>query len=243
MALEDIDELNEMLLTVAYDDEGYLQFMVKCGFHNALVRRILTEHGIPSDAYGLGVLTSGAAYSPPEYNSPDRDLRYRCIPPEVVDPATGISSPGFGGLYRGDDGVYVYLLEPSQELAHRLVRDELNKRIWYVRAIQGQYTWDQLREWYYLLKDADWREDANIRSVALRPEDNRLTLMGSGDENGDLDFQKISDELTKLGIPCNAVLLDENDTNTSSSTEVEKSTDPLSKTTLCDSVALLEESE
>ena len=72
---------------------------------------------------------------------------FECAPPEVIDPATGISSPGFGGLFINRDGprnINVYMLEPDQEkaeaLALEVVGREILERYLNVRAIQGQYT-------------------------------------------------------------------------------------------------------
>ena len=213
MARDDIDELDEMLLVVMWDDKtGFIRFGVKCLHQVDPAFQILVEHGIPDDAMDIGVMSHGFGVPPKGPDSwPDHDLQYRCSQPEVVDPVTDVSYPGFGGLYVTELDAYVYLLDPSQrELAEDIVFDEVGDSRW-IRVLQGQYTWEQLREWYYLIEEAEWREDSNIRGVALRPEDNRVTLIGSRDENGilELDIEKIKKELVKLGIPFKAIILDE----------------------------------
>ena len=55
---------------------------------------------------------------------------FECAPLEVIDPATGISSPGFGGLFinrHGPRKINVYMLEPDQEKAEELALEVVGR--------------------------------------------------------------------------------------------------------------------
>ena len=168
---------------------------VECEKDVQKVDESLHELGIPPD-----VVSVGQGYGAGSGRG--------CIPPAVFDLVPAISAPGFGGYYLEGDIAYIYLLDPSQEIGENIVIDELG-RYWSdeteVRVLQAQYTWKQLREWYHLIWRAEWREHANIRSVDLNPEDNRVTLVGLRDD--DLDLNGIARGLADLGIPLNAITL------------------------------------
>lgn len=106
------------------------------------IRDILSRENVPQDAVEVTVEPSVMS------------SLFECAPPEVADPVTGLSSPGFGGLFfdRESRAVTVYMLEPSQQKAEELAlevvgRDTL-ERYPTVRAVQGQYTWEQLQGWH-----------------------------------------------------------------------------------------------
>ena len=109
---------------------------------------LLSTLNIPADAVAV---VSGSA--PSMYPSP---RSYPCVPPETVDPVTGLSSPGFGGMFVDGDVVHVYLLEPSSAEALRLVQAAWGEgspgKPLDVRVHQGQYTWERLLEWYEMLR-------------------------------------------------------------------------------------------
>ena len=125
---------------------------VECEENREAARRamgdLLSKLNIPADAVAV---VSGS--SPSMYPGP---RSYPCVPRETVDPVTGLSSPGFGGMFVDADVVYVYLLEPSGTEAQRLVHaawgEEPPGKPLDVRVLQGQYTWEQLLEWYELLR-------------------------------------------------------------------------------------------
>ena len=81
----------------------------------------------------------------------------------MIDPVTGFSEPGFGGLYVEHEVATVYLLEPSQELGESLVHDELGDagfdELTEVRVLKGEYTWEQLLHWHQLIKTHRYGND------------------------------------------------------------------------------------
>ena len=126
---------------------------------------------------------------------------FECISAETIDPATGLSTPGFGGLYWESDVVYVYLLEPSQEVAEELVIEQWGRKTFEslqgVRAVQGTYTWAQLLEWY---------EAIDYHSVSVDSRRNRLTIEVRPEEEGSAE-RRIKAILSRHAVPCEAVLL------------------------------------
>ncbi len=169
--------------------------------------QLLQDLGIPLDA----VRIEATGYVKPDIYPPVADL-FDCYPPEVVDPVTGISSPGFGGLYLESDIAYVYLLEPSQGLGEEMVREELGgkeafefERIREVRVLEGQFTWEQLWGWYKLIfEGGGLGEGTNIRYAEPVPKENRIKLISW--PNMPLLTEKIEEGLLKLGVPREAVI-------------------------------------
>ena len=172
-----------------------------------ILRKHLPPMGIPLDA----VRVEATGYVKPDIYPPVADL-FDCYPPEMVDPVTGISSPGFGGLYLESDIAYVYLLEPSQELGEEMVREELGgkeafefERIREVRVLEGQFTWEQLWGWYKLIfEGGGLGEGTNIRFAEPVPKENRIKLISW--PNMPLLTEKIEEGLLKLGVPREAVI-------------------------------------
>ena len=134
---------------------------------------------------------------------------YECIPPEVIDPATGLSTPGFGGYYFDSGIAYVYLLEPSQEVAEELMLAQIGtesfERLLEVRALKGKYTWTQLTEWHEsITADVQAIPATDIVSVSKRK--NRLTIEVRTEQEGNTE-SKIKDVLSRHGVPYDAVIL------------------------------------
>ena len=165
------------------------------------LQRRLTVLGVPLDA---------VAYTRrPGPTEPWMPAEFECIPPEVVDPATGFSTPGFGGLYFDSGIAYVYLLEPSQEKAEELVLKQIGsesfERIQEVQALEGLYTWEQLSEWFILIRDDIWKIPGanNVTVSALK---NRLTIEVRK-EDEDNAKREIEAVLSRSGVPYEAVVL------------------------------------
>ena len=165
------------------------------------LQRRLTVLGVPLDA---------VAYTRrPRPTEPFMPAEFECIPPEVVDPATGISTPGFGGLYFDSGVAYVYLLEPSQEKAEELVLKQIGsesfERIQEVQALEGRYTWEQLSEWFILIRDDIWKiPGTDVVTVSARK--NRLTIEVRI-EHEDSAKREIDAVLSRSGVPYEAVVL------------------------------------
>ena len=189
-------------------DEHNKRIMIglMCVKHLDEAKQIILDHmpdlRIPVDAFVFDVQKIFYLHLAPR--------TFHCIPPEVVDPGTGVSTPGFGGLYRNVLGVaYVYLLKPSQELGESLARDEFGseafERLREVRVLQGQFTWEQLREWYDVIRSDVEMPDPRPFFVDLNLRNNRITIK-IADEDYDYATAMIEDELSRLGIPRNAVI-------------------------------------
>ena len=134
---------------------------------------------------------------------------FECISTETIDPITGLSTPGFGGLYFEDNVVSVYLLEPSQEVAEELVIEQLGRKTFEglqgVRAVQGTYTWAQLLEWYEAISgDIYQTQVSGVVDVDSRW--NRL-IVESDPEDDDATARQIKPILSRHGVPYEAVLL------------------------------------
>ena len=170
--------------------------------------QILQKHlpllGIPLDAVRVEVV----GYIYPAIDPPPPDI-FHCVPPEVVDPVTWVSAPGFGGYYVEDGVAYIYLLEPSQELGERLVREELGsvafERLREVRVLKGQYTWEQLVEWHDLIRSGVEMPDPHPFTLVLVPRNNRITIEIDRDDY-DYVTATIEDEISRLGVPREAVI-------------------------------------
>ena len=113
--------LPEVTLTDLDEGKNRIEMGVACGSDRDKVReelqKRLTSLGVPLDA----VIYTVRARAYPLIMPPV----FECIPPETVDPATGLSTSGFGGYYFDSGIAYVYLLEPSQEKAEHLLLNQL----------------------------------------------------------------------------------------------------------------------
>ena len=134
-----------------------------------------------------------------------RLVEFPCIPAETIDLATGLSTPGFGGLYVASGIANVYLLEPSQEVAEELVLEELGRKSFEslrgVRAVQGLYTWAQLMVWYEAIYQNIPQGFVNVDSSK-----NRLTIEVRPEHVDDTE-RAVRAVLSRHGVPCEAVVL------------------------------------
>ena len=82
------------------------------------------------------------------------------------------------------------------------------ERVSRVHAVQGKYTWEQLLEWYQLIKS----DGLDILGADLFPdfmeEKNRLTVEIDPDRNPRVGAEVVN-ALKRLGVPTEAVLLEE----------------------------------
>ena len=192
-------------MTDLEEENNRIEVGVNCESNRDSVRRELqkrlTSLGVPLEAVVFTV--RGRAYP---LNMP---LVFECIPPEVIDPATGLSEPGFGGFYIDAGIVNVYMLNPSQAKAEELVLKQLGsksfERIQEVRALQGLYTWKQLTEWYESIEDAIYEIPAT-EGVTIDPHKNRLTIE-MRIEHEDNAEREIRAVLSRHGVPYEAVVL------------------------------------
>ena len=198
-------------LTMSDVDEGInrLEFGVDCEANRDRVQRevqeILLQENIPVDA--VKVTVRGRAY--PTIVPPP----FECAPPEVIDPVTELSSPGFGGLFFDRDSrtVNVYMLDPSQEKAEDLAlaivgRDTL-ERYPNVRAIQGQYTWKQLLEWRHSIRDSN-SDIPGVNLFDVYPDQNRNRLRAEIDRDRSPAVEtEFEDLLKQIWVPRKAVIL------------------------------------
>ena len=133
----DIYSLPELTLTDLDEGKNLIEIGVACESDRDRVREELQKHitplGIPLEAITITVRRRALPLITPSV--------FECIPPETVDPVTGLSTPGFGGLYLDSGIAYVYLLEPSQAVAEELVLNQVGResfeRLHEVRALKG----------------------------------------------------------------------------------------------------------
>ena len=201
-------------LTTSDVDEGKnkLEYSINCEHNRDRVQQeildLLSRENIPADAVLVTVWGELQMWGPTEYE---------CAPPELIDPSTGLSSPGFGGLFweQGATGSWtlnVYMLEPSQQeaedLALQVVGRERLERVSRVRAVQGKYTWELLLEWYRLIRT----DGLDIHGANLIPdfmeENNRLIVEVDQNRNPGVEAE-VEVALKRLGVPTGAVLLEE----------------------------------
>ena len=165
------------------------------------LQKRLTLLGVPLDAVIFTV--RGRAY--PLIMQPV----FECIPPEVIDPATGLSTPGFGGYYFDSGIAYVYLLEPSQEVAEELVLAQMGtesfKRLLEVRVLKGQYTWTQLTEWYESI-NSDIKDIPGTDAMSIDRRTNRLTIEVRTEQRANAESE-IREVLLRHGVSPEAVIL------------------------------------
>ena len=197
--------LPEVTLTDLDEGKNRIEVGVACESDLDKVRQELQKRltllGVPLDAV---IYTVRARAYPTLVLS-----QYECIPPEVIDPATGLSTPGFGGYYFDSGIAYVYLLEPSQELAEELVLAQIGtesfERLLEVRALKGKYTWTQLTEWHESITD-DVRAIPATGVVSVSKRKNRLTIEVRTEQEGNTE-SKIKDVLSRHEVPYEAVIL------------------------------------
>ena len=201
-------------LTMSDVDEGKnkLEYGIDCEHNRDRVQQeihdLLSRENIPADAVLVTVWGELQMWGPTEYE---------CAPREVIDPSTGVSTPGFGGLFweQGATGSWtlnVYLIEPSQheaeDIALQVVGRERLERVSRVRAVQGRYTWEQLLEWYRLIRT----DGLGIPGADLVPdfmeENNRLIVKVDPDRNPGVETE-VEGVLEQLRIPREAVILEE----------------------------------
>ena len=191
--MTDLDE-GQNLIEVGVDCESSID-RVRLALQNQL-----PSLGVPIEAVVVGVRER------PRY----RPGGLECISTETIDPITGLSTPGFGGLYFQDDIVSVYLLEPSQEVAEQLVIEELGRKVFQslrgVRAVKGTYTWAQLLEWYESIEN-DIYKDSAAGMVTVDPGKNRLTIWVRQEYVDDAEREIVKAVLSRHGVPCEAVVL------------------------------------
>ena len=187
-------DLNHSRLVVGVDCESSIDRV------GLALQNQLPSLGVPIEAVVVGVRER------PRY----RPGGFECILTETIDPITGLSTPGFGGLYFQDDIVSVYLLEPSQEVAEQLVIEELGRKVFEslrkVRAVQGTYTWTQLLEWYESIED-DIYKDSAAGMVTVDPGKNRLTIWIRQEYVDGAEREIVKAVLSRHGVPCEAVVL------------------------------------
>ena len=197
--------LSEVTLTDLDEGQNRIEVGVACESDLDRVReelqKRLTSLGVPPAAV---IFTVRARAYPTITPS-----QFECIPPETVDPATGLSTPGFAGFYVDSGIAYIYLLKPSQEVAQELVLTQLGRKsfegIQEVRALQGQYTWTQLLEWYESIED-DVRAIPFAEGLSVDPRKNRLTIEVRK-EHQDATEREVKGILSRYEVPYEAVIL------------------------------------
>ena len=172
------------------------------------IHDLLSRENIPIDAVKVTVRGRVQFGGPPKFG---------CAPGEKIDPATGVSSPGFGGMFweLGTSGSWtlnVYMLEPSQQKAEELAlqvigRDNLD-RVSTIRALQGKYTWEQLLEWFYLIYSAGLDVPGADLVPDFMDEGNRLIIEINREHNPDVEAE-VEVALEQWGIPTEAVHLED----------------------------------
>ena len=175
------------------------------------IAKQLAQVNIPLEAVTVEI---SGGFIQPIASTPE----FHCAPDEVVDPSTGVSSPGFGGMFwesgSSESGILnVYMLKPTvsgaEDLALHIWGRNILKNASEVHALQGQYTWERLLEWDGLIKD-DMFEIAGVDRLSLAdPTRNRLTIRIRRDKNPDVETE-VEDLLSRFGIPIEtATLLEE----------------------------------
>ena len=206
-ALRDARPLSMSEVTMTDLDEGRnrIEVGVSCESDRDRVRLALEQRlnslGVPVEAIVFEVRGR-----PHPLTSP---LTFECIPAETIDPATGLLTPGFGGLHVESDVASIYLLEPSQEAAEELVLEQVGlksfRSLREIRALKGLYTWTQLTEWYELIENEIMRL-SGTELIAVDPRKNRITIEVRRGDNSKVEGG-IEDVLSKFEVPPAAVIL------------------------------------
>ena len=170
------------------------------------VRAAALRANVPVEAVVVAVQARPTMYGP---------YQFECAPPESIDPVTGVSTPGFGGMFSepgtsGSRTLNVYMLEPSQqkaeELAFQIVGQESLDRVSNVRALQGRYTWEQLLEWYRLIDSTGLGVTGAHLTADYMNDRNRLIIEIDTEWNPHVEAE-VEDILKQLGIPQESVHL------------------------------------
>ena len=200
-------------LTMSDVDEGInqVEYGIDCEHNRDRVQQqihdLLSRENIPIDA--VRVTVQGQA------RFPESPARFECAPPEVVDPVTGVSSPGFGGLFRSSGALNVYMLEPSQQgaedlalaVAGRDVLEDRHRGPSEIRAVQGQYIWKQLLEWYETITGSGFAiQGVYPYDVWPDPTRNRLRIETDRERSRNVESE-VEELLKQLGVPREAVVL------------------------------------
>ncbi|MEX0762774.1 MAG: hypothetical protein WD208_10995 [Dehalococcoidia bacterium] len=120
--------------------------------------------------------------------------------------ATGHDVPGFGGVDWEDDGVYVYMMDTSQQeaaeqAARTLAQGRSISQVW---TRQADYTMAQLASWYRPMYFAILGKIDGVQSTDLAEQKNRLHVgITSEEAQGPVEA-----ELAELGIPREAVIIE-----------------------------------
>ena len=201
-------------VTMSDVDEGInrIEYGIDCERNRDMVekqiRDILSRENVSQDA--VEVTVWGRAMSG----------MFECAPIEVVDPVTELSSPGFGGLFfdRASGTVTVYMLEPSQqkaeELAFEVVGRDTLARYPTVRAVQGQYTWEQLQGWHDKVNKGSLDHIAHrlpsggSLHLYIDESKNRLRVELGRERTPEVEAAA-RDFLDRLGVPREAVVFEE----------------------------------
>ena len=195
--------------------ENKVTLGVQCGAELEIAETLLRErmklHNIPQDAVVFEVRHQSRLLP-----KPGPPYAFECLPREVVDPATGLSSPGFGGFFTKSGIIYVYMLEPSISVARELAQAyfgrgavETRKE---VRAVQGQFTWEQLLGWYTLILNENWSVVSGIFPCDIDAHLNQITIEVRRSANPDV-IEELDEWLSDLEIPIGAINLVDPDLN------------------------------
>lgn len=201
----ELPELTSMGVSIG---EDHVAVGVACGAALERVEHSIRErmvpHKIPQEAVIFEV--SGREILPSKPASP---YTYECLPEEVLDLATGLSSPGFGGMYIEHDTINVFLLQPSRRRAEELALAYYGRKIVEetgdVHAVRGQYTWDQLQGWWRLIRQRRG-EIPGVFPCNVDPKRNRITIEVRRSANMNV-VEEVEKWLSELRMPKEAVIL------------------------------------
>ena len=200
-----IADMSELTTSALDETRNQIVLSVNCdsnrGQVSEAVQMRLDVLGIPVQAVDIEVMARAQALNEP--------LVFECIPSEVVDSTTGVSTPGFGGLYVESGVASVYLLRPSQKDGEELTLAQLGSesmgRVQQVRVLQGQYTWSQLVEWHELVKEEIMQLHAS-EMITVDPRKNRIVIEARRAYDDGVE-EEIEEVLLRFAVPVEAVIL------------------------------------
>ena len=106
------------------------------------------------------------------------------------------------------------MLEPSQKRAEELALIYFGRSIveeMGVRPVQGQFTWEQLQEWYrVILDDSRWRTSLDAVPCDVESKLNRITIEVRRSYNENV-VQEVEEWLSSIDVPREAVTLYDGD--------------------------------
>ena len=187
-----------------------VQVGVVCAANLEVVERTVRQRiiglGIPQQAVNFK-LSSPTRIMP----KPPPPITFECVPPEVIDNGAGTSTPGFGGMYRESETHYVYMLRPDKYAAEKLAATHIGWRAVRrhgVEAIQGLYTYEQLKGWYETLYEGN---EGGLNVVGamlcdLDVKEHRIIIEVQREWNPKVVVET-GESLTSLGIPLGAVTI------------------------------------